>query len=318
MAPTMSLNQIINVLATITLFEMMVAIGLGTSLADVGRVARDWRLVARAAVASYLLVPVAAVGLLLLFQADPFVAAGFLVAAVCPGAPYGPPFTGIARGNVVVSVGLMIVLAASSAVVAPLLLAILLPLVLPYLPPLPPDAPALTVDSGRMVATLLLTQFLPLSIGLAVRQWRPMLAEVVKKPANQVSLVLNLATLALIVYAQSEMLLAIPLRGFLGMLALVLAGVAAACLLSGRNASDRSALVMATSVRNVGVALVIVTAAFAGTRAVAATTAFALFQTLVMALVAFAWGRVLSGAAPAELVPGFLRRRVPWLRSRRN
>src|SRR5437899_898244 len=116
---TEQINQLVNVLASITLFEMMVAIGLGVSVAEVPRVAADWRLVGKAAVASYLLVPAAAVGLLILFHADPFVAAGFLIAAVCPGAPYGPPFTGIAKGNVVVSVGLMVILAASSALAAP-------------------------------------------------------------------------------------------------------------------------------------------------------------------------------------------------------
>ena len=48
-----------------------------------------------------------AVGLLLLFRPHsldpehfPLVAAGFLIAAVCPGAPYGPPFTRMAGGNV--------------------------------------------------------------------------------------------------------------------------------------------------------------------------------------------------------------------------
>ncbi len=50
---------------------------------------------------------------------------------------------------------------------------------------------------------------------------------------------------------------------------------------------------MATSVRNVGVSLVIVTAAFPGTRAVVAATAFALFQTVVMALIALGWGRLI-------------------------
>src|SRR4051812_26182022 len=104
-------NQLTNVLASVTLFEMMVAIGLGVAGRDVLRVAADWRLVGKAALASYVLVPAAAVGLLILFNADRYVAVGFLVAAVCPGAPYGPPFTGIAKGNVAVSVGLMVLLA---------------------------------------------------------------------------------------------------------------------------------------------------------------------------------------------------------------
>ena len=44
---TDQLNQLINIVASITLFEMMVAIGLGVTVADVLRVATDWRLVAR-------------------------------------------------------------------------------------------------------------------------------------------------------------------------------------------------------------------------------------------------------------------------------
>jgi len=292
------LNQLINLLASITLFEMMVAIGLGVSFHDVLRVAADWRLVSKAALASYVCVPAAAVGLLILFHADPFVAAGFLVAAVCPGAPYGPPFTGMARGNVAVSVGLMVILAGSSAILAPLLLQLLLQFVLQFLPALPQDSTALAIDGGKVILTLLVAQFLPLCVGLAMRQWRPTLADMLKKPANLLSMVLNLTLLGLILYVQFDMLSGIPLRAFVGMLALVLAGVAAGWLLGG--SGNRSAMVMATSVRNVGVSLVIVTAAFPGTRAVVAATAFAVFQTIVMALLALGWGRLVHSGFLGE------------------
>ena len=96
----MTLDQLTNVLVTVTLIEMMAAIGLGVALGDLVGVVRNWRLVAGAAVANYVLVPAATVGLLLLFGPHPMVAAGFVVLAVCPGAPYGPPFTAVAKGNV--------------------------------------------------------------------------------------------------------------------------------------------------------------------------------------------------------------------------
>jgi BASS family bile acid:Na+ symporter len=236
---TEQLNLLTNVLATITLFEMMVAIGMGVTFADVFRVATDWRLVGKAGVASYVCVPAAAVGLLILFQADPFVAAGFMIAAVCPGAPYGPPFTGIARGNAIVAVGLMVILAASSAIVAPLLLAGLLPFVQQHLPASANDGPVPAIDATKVVSTLLMAQFLPLCIGLALRQWRPALAQRLQKPANLLSLALNLATLGLILVAQIDVLASIPLRGYVGMLALVLAGVAAGAFLGG--SGNRSA-----------------------------------------------------------------------------
>ena len=165
---------------------------------------------------------------------------------------------------------------------------------------MPPDAQPLTIDAVKVVSTLLIAQFLPLCVGLAARRWRPALADKLKKPANVLSMVLNLTTLGLILYAQFDMLIGIPLRAFVGMLALVLAGVAAGWLLGG--SSNGSAMVMATSVRNVGVSLVIVTATFAGTRAVVSTTAFALFQTVVMVLIAVARGRQSSDPRSSSML----------------
>src|SRR5215475_8887874 len=117
----MPLDRLINALVTITLIEMMVLIGLRVTFAELLDVAKDWHLVARAALANYLLVPALAIALLLSFHATPMVATGFLVLAVCPGAPFGPPFASIAKADVPQAVGLMVVLAGSSAIVSPLL-----------------------------------------------------------------------------------------------------------------------------------------------------------------------------------------------------
>jgi BASS family bile acid:Na+ symporter len=297
------INVLISILASVTLFEMMVTIGLGVSFAEVVSTARDWRLVGRAALANYVCVPAVAVGLLLLFRPHssepeqfPLIAAGFLIAAVCPGAPYGPPFTGMAKGNVVVSVGLMVILAASSAVAAPILLSLLLPLL--------SGDQGLQLDAAKMVATLLFFQFLPLCVGLAVRKRRPVLADRLKKPANRLSIVLNLATLGIVLGVQVQMLLGIPLKAFGGMLVLVLASVSAGWLLGGPGSTNRKAMAMATAVRNVGVSLVLATASFPGTKAVTAATAFALFQTIVMALVALCWGRLTPTAPKGESCEG--------------
>ena len=51
-------------------------------------------------------------------------------------------------------------------------------------------------------------------------------------------------------------------------------------------------MAITTAVRNVGVGLVIATSSFPGTPAVTATLAFALFQTILLAMVALAWGRL--------------------------
>lgn len=284
----MSIDQIINVLVTITLIEMMVAIGLGVAIVEVANVARNWRLVVQAAVANYVLVPAVAIGLLLLFHAHPLVAAGFLLAALCPGAAYGPPFTGMAKGNVPIAVGLMVMLAGSSAIVAPLLLHVLLPITSGNEP--------LKIDVVKMVGTLLLTQLIPLGIGLAVRHCRPKLAERLSRPAKLLSTVLNLVTFSVIMVAQFHLLESIKATGFAGMLALVIATLAIGWLLGGPGSGQRTAMGFSTGVRNVGVSLVIATASFPGTLAVTSALAYALFQTITLALLAVAWGRWAAAA----------------------
>jgi BASS family bile acid:Na+ symporter len=284
----MNMDQVINGLVTITLIEMMVATGLGVKVADLVGVARNWRLVVRASLANYLVVPAVTVSLLLLFEAHPFVAAGFLIVAVCPGAPYGPPFTAIARGDVAVAVGLMLILAGSSTIVAPVLLHYLLPLVA--------GGEARTVEASKMAGTLLLTQLVPLCVGVAVRHIWPTLADRLQKPANLVSKVLNLAAVGLILVTQFHLLTEIPLRGFVGMLALLIASAVAGWLLGGPGRATRKALTLTTALRNVGVGLVIATGSFARTPAVTATVVYGLFEVLGSLLLARA-------LAPGQVPP---------------
>ena len=282
----MTIERLLNILVMITLAEMMVAVGFGVAFVDLVSIARNARLLVQATIANYVLVPAMTVGLLLAFHSQPMVSAGFLILAVCPGAPFGPPCTTIAKGNVAAAVGLMVFLAASSALVAPLLL----PLLLPFMSG---DEP-LHVDPFKLVGTLLVSQLVPLCVGLAVRQWRPDLAAKLLKPANRVSAVLNLIVVVFILATQFGMLAAIPVRAYLGMSILFIGSVTAGWLLGFPARDDRKAMALTTSLRNVGVALVIVTASFAGTAAVIATLAYGLVEIIGSVLLAALWGQAIS------------------------
>jgi BASS family bile acid:Na+ symporter len=84
--------------------------------------------------------------LLYVFASERTVAAGFLILACCPGAPFGAPFTATAKGNVQAAVALVVMLAGSSAVLAPILLRLLTPLVA--------SDESLAIDAARMVVIL--------------------------------------------------------------------------------------------------------------------------------------------------------------------
>jgi BASS family bile acid:Na+ symporter len=277
-------DRLINLLAAVALVELMLTIGLGATVAEVLAVARDWRGVLRAFFANYVIVPAAAVGLVLAFRAQPMVAAGVMIIAVCPGAPFGPPFTAIAKGDVSRAIGMMVLLAGSSALLAPLLLRLLLPMVTEAGAPL-------NIDAARIVATLAFVQFLPLCLGLALGAYKPALAQRLKGPAAKLSTILNVALLVLVIVVQFKMLSAIRAKGYFGMLLLWLISGGAGWVLGGRVAAHRSALAITTAVRNVGVALVIAGGNFPGTPAVTSTTAYGLFQTLVTLAVVVAIAR---------------------------
>lgn len=274
----MDIPSLINTLVTITLVEMMVAIGLRVTVAELLVVTRNWALVARGILANYLCVPSVTVALLLLFDASPMVAAGFVILAACPGAPYGPPFTAIAKGDV--AVGLMVLLAGSSALVAPLLLGGLLPWL--------SEGESMAIDATKIVVTLLLTQLLPLCVGVVMRHSWPKLADRLQGPATLLSKLLNLAAVGLILVVQFPLLISIRPVAFAGMLALLVASWAIGWLLGGRDLGVRTTMMLTTSLRNVAVGLVIATGSFAGTATVTAVAAYGLISllgTLAMAMI---------------------------------
>jgi bile acid:Na+ symporter, BASS family len=282
----MTIDQVLKILALATLVEMMIYIGLSASMSDIRNTVKNWKLVARGILANYVLFPALTLGLLLLFQAQPLVAVGFMILAVCPAGPYGAAYTAIAKGNVGAAAGLMIILAGLSPLFSPALLRVLVPLVT--------GGERVEVDVTKIVVTLLLGQVLPLLAGMAVHQWRPQLSARLLGPAEKGTKILNAAFLLLVLYAQFKSLLAIRLLGFLGMLLLLIASIAIGWLAGGPVSKGRIAMALTTAVRNNGVGMVIATGSFAGTAAVTATVVYGLVGILGALVFAVWWGRWVS------------------------
>jgi BASS family bile acid:Na+ symporter len=83
-------------------------------------------------------------------------------------------------------------------------------------------------------------------------------------------------------------------QGYAGMAVLVLASMAAGWLLGGPGRDTRKALTLTTTLRNVGVGLVLATVAFPPPQAVAAAAAvvaYGIVEILAALLLALWWGR---------------------------
>ncbi len=286
--------NIANLLNVVALIALMAAMGLRVNLVDVVASTKRKAPLLLGLAANYVVVPVATCALLYVCGANPLAAAGFLVLAVCPGAPVGPPLTEIARGNVALSIGLMLILAALSAVLSPALLMLLISRLLP--------AGDIHIDYLAIVKVLMIAQLLPLIVGLCVKKIAPDAAEKIAKPIDKVAKVLFLVVLVLIMIGQYRAFAMVRLTGWLGMAALLAISLYVGWLCGGKDASARKALALTTATRNAGVGLVIVLANFAGTAAVAAVVVYTVVSIIGCLILAVAWRRQ-SDAAQPEIKP---------------
>jgi BASS family bile acid:Na+ symporter len=271
----MSAAVLLKILTLSGLIAIMLSMGFKVRFDEVLASMRQPKLILSGLFANFVLVPAVTIALLRLFNPSPMVTVGFLIMAVCPGAPIGPPFAAVARGNVAYATGLMVILAGLSAVLSPILLSFLLAWSLP--------ANELQTDYVAIVTTLLVSQLLPLALGLGIHHWAPLLAIRMAKPAGMAANLLLLSVIALVLIREYESLKTIMIRGWIGMSLLLIASLMIGWFCAGTDLATRKSLAVTTAIRNAAVALVIVSTNFANTGAVTAVVAYALvsiFATL--------------------------------------
>jgi BASS family bile acid:Na+ symporter len=288
-------DNLLKILAFVTLFEMMIYVGLSASVSDFIDSAKSLGLVARGVLSNYVLVPAITVGLLLLFHPHPLVAVGFLILAVCPAGPYGTLCTQIAKGNVGQAAGLMVLLSGFSPLLSPLLLRLLVPIA--------SGDRMVKIPVAKMVLTLLVAQLLPVLGGFVIQKWRPQLAAKLVGPAETGTKILNALFFAALLYPQFHLLLLIKFRGFVGMAILLMATMAIGWAFGGPGREARAAMTLTTAVRNNGGGMVIATGAFSGTAAVTAAVVYGVVGFLGALLLALWWGRLALARAVGESVP---------------
>jgi BASS family bile acid:Na+ symporter len=134
----------------------------------------------------------------------------------------------------------------------------------------------LNIQYQTIVVTLVGTQLAPLTIGLVIRQLATVRAQRVARIVGPIGNALLLVAIVLVLVNEFETLKVIRLSTWMGMLTLLAASLAIGWFCGGPDRATRKALAVTTTARNAAVALVIVSASFAGTSAVCAVVAFGL------------------------------------------
>ncbi|WP_289297130.1 hypothetical protein [uncultured Reyranella sp.] len=282
------MTVVLLVLLKMTVTVIIFGIGLDSTPRDALRLFRHPALLLRSVMAMYVLVPLAAVGLVKLLPLSPGVEAGLLVLAVSAGAPLLPrKLLGIGDGAYIFS--LVVVSSVLAVLLVPVWLEMLVPL-FPRLPHLAPERAALVLGESF---------FLPLLAGMAVRWLLPgIAARIGGRLVGLAGLVLAAAALTLLI-VNWHVALEVSWQGVAALAVLILMALIIGHLVGGPNEEDRTALAVACAMRHIGVAVVVATS-LPGAR-VAVVISVYIAISVAVTLPYMRWRRKIAtktGAAP--------------------
>ena len=222
----------------------MLAMGLGLTVRQIAAPLRNVSLVARALVANFVLIPLAAAALGHLLRLDQPLTVGLLLLGMAAGAPFLPKLAQLARADLGFAVGLMVLLMVVTVGYLPLVL----PLALP----------GVSVAPGKIARSLVLLMLLPLAVGLVAKARFPTAADRAKPVLDRVSnLSLTLLVLLLVVGNFTNVLAVFGTGGILAALLFVAAGLGAGWVLGWPGPDIRRVLALGTAQRNIAAALVV-------------------------------------------------------------
>jgi BASS family bile acid:Na+ symporter len=235
-------------LVRITIFTLMLDIGLTIPFGQLTSLWRRPALLLRSLLAVLLLVPVVVLLLLWLLDLPRAVVTGLAVLAAAPGAPLTTMRSQMAGGSTPYSASLQLTLALLAVLTTPLTLALFHAMFVLETAGLP------SLEVARQVA---MVQFLPVSMGLLVRLLVPGLAGVATRPLTVLANVLFVLLIAAILVPSMRMILHFGALPALAVVIMVGISLAIGDLLGGSVPDERAALAVASIARNVGLALFI-------------------------------------------------------------
>jgi len=241
---TETLTNITRLAVLVFLLSSMSGIGLGLTLQQIAAPLRSVRVVVLALIANFLFAPLLAVGIARLLRLDEPFALGLLLLGLGAGAPFMPKIVGIAKGDLALSVGLMVLLMVGTT--------IFLPVALPLL------VKGVQVNPWKIARFLVLLLLLPLIVGLFVKARAASLASRFRPLLELISSIALLVMLVLIITLNFQAVLRIFGTGAIAaaLLFAVLSALAG-WLLGGRDPAQQTVLGLGTGLRNIPAALVV-------------------------------------------------------------
>ena len=195
----MEQSVLTSVVLPLSLFIIMLGMGMGLVIEDFKRVLLYPKAMAAGLISQLVLLPLAGFGLALAFELEPVMAVGLMLLAACPGGVTSNLITHVARGDTALSITLTAINSFVTVITIPLIVAFSLNHFLG-------EAKMIEVPVLKMILQIVAITIVPVSLGMLVRRFKPALAERMDRPARIASTVIFVLILVGIIAANLDLL----------------------------------------------------------------------------------------------------------------
>lgn len=238
------LSKIVPIAMLTFVVSSMLSMGLSLTVGQVVAPLRNYRRIAFALTANFVLVPLAAFGIARLLKLDEPLGIALLLLGTAAGAPFVPLLARISKGDLAFSVGLMVLLMVVSVGYMPLVLPLLLK--------------GVSVDPLKIGRSLVFLMMMPLAIGFLLKARLSGLAAKIQPPLGRVSsLSLALLITLLLITNVQNILSLYGTRGVLASVLFIAASSGIGWVMGGPQSDTRGVMALGTAQRNIAAALVV-------------------------------------------------------------
>jgi BASS family bile acid:Na+ symporter len=276
----MSLAQLIPLAIGFSMFLIVLALGLETTLSDALSLLRQPALLLRSVLAMNIVMLALAIALDLLFSPPAPLKIALVALALSPVPPVLPGKQKKAGGTDAYTVGLLVAMALVAVVLVPLTMSVLGNVF----------GLSLQMPISKVTPIVVTSVIAPLVIGIFVRWLAPTIAHAVARPiAMAATILLVVAILPVLVVAWPTVRDLVG-NGLVILLAIfTLVGLAIGHLLGGPDPDNRTVLALATGARHPGVAIAIASVNFPDERGVLAVVLFHLIFAAILSVPYVMW-----------------------------
>lgn len=242
------MTEILAVLAQLSVLvfviSSMFSLGLSLTMKQIIDPLKNTKVVLIALVANFVLVPIVAYLITLIFPLGESVSIGLILLSTAAGAPFLPKLVEAAKGNSALSVGMMVLLMVVTIIYLPLVLPLLLS--------------GVEVSPWEIAKSLIIMMLIPLAIGLFIKVRYEDTATKIQPTFGMASNIALITLVVLGVFLNFDAMIA--LVGTFGILAgiiFILISLVIGYFLGGSDSSTKSVIGLGTAQRNISAALVV-------------------------------------------------------------